>query len=235
MPATLELTVSSNAAALAAQFAAFAKDQLPFGTALALTRLGALVQRGGREQLPKKFTVRAQWMVKAMATTLVRKGDWPNQQVNIGHPFWPMKLHEVGGEKTGGHVGEVYIPTRAMKSMLSPTTGKLPVQFQAHKLLAAGKAEEVTMPGRLGRVIMLRRAVSARRRNADKSTTILRLPANLRIAFLIRSAAKIKAAFGFFPLAEATVRSEYERLFVQAMEEAIATRRVKVAGGAHGP
>lgn len=219
-----EIGVASGAPNLALHLRAVAEEQIPFATALALTRIGAKIQAAGREQLEQRFDVRAPWFTRSMGTTLVRKQDWPHQKVQIGHPWWKVKMHELGGELTGGskHPGEVFIPTRAVASMRG-ANGKIPNEMRPDVLLSSGAARIAKLDG-FGRVVVMNRFQKLRKRSI-RPGGFQGFGAVLNVAYLVRDSAAITPRFGFFELAEKRARELYADIFRDALDHAIATAR----------
>lgn len=110
----LVLEIGSNAKQWAKDFEGIRKKQIPFATAVALTRTARDANEAVRESLPKKFTIRSKGLLKGWRVEPARKKDWPNCQAGVGSKdaFW--LLHERGGTKRAKS-GTIAIPTKAVK------------------------------------------------------------------------------------------------------------------------
>lgn len=237
MPAgAFTIEVSSNAEAVSRDLAAFAHDQVPYACSRALNRMAATLVDDERELMRKKFTVRSAWMVRAFGFKRSHKSDWPNISVEVGHPFWALKIQEEGGAKTGGqkHPGETYVPTRIVAAMRSPNTGKLPDNMYPDKLLESGNAYKTTMP-RFGTVLKAVAGVTAVLARTGRPTLTGNLTftsarggrkavsGKLSVLYLVRSQARIPPRFGFFDEAVKRVSATYGDVFREELLEAVRT------------
>jgi len=73
--------------------------QLPFASALTLTRLAQMSQDELRSKLPGDFTLRNNWVQKGIVIEAAKKKDWPFQSAQVGSRDYFMALHAVGGIK----------------------------------------------------------------------------------------------------------------------------------------
>jgi hypothetical protein len=222
MGAEFQITIKSNAKELARDIQLFAEDQLPYATSRALNRLGAIILDEERDLMASRFAIRSKWMLRAFRLIRTHKSQWPGLAVVGGHQFWAMKLHELGGQKTGGtkHPGEIYVPTRAIAAMRSPTTGRLPAALYPQALLDSNRAY-FTKNEFFGEVIKARTG-------AMHSTALLRRATKdgkEPVLYLVRNSAKILARFGFGPEAIALAGRLYEEIFEQEMTNAVRTSK----------
>lgn len=110
----MQFTVSSNAPQLAAAFQKLAADQLPFATAVALTRVAQDARDKERKQLGETFTIRSRRRVEqGIQVNRAEKKDWPTPRAEVGLRDEFMARHVTGGEKQPKPgTRHVAIPTR---------------------------------------------------------------------------------------------------------------------------
>ncbi len=75
--------------------------QLPYASALALTRTAQDVQSTIRAELPEHFIIRRPWVRQGIRIVPARKGDWPAQASQVYSRDWFMYYQEEGGTKSG--------------------------------------------------------------------------------------------------------------------------------------
>lgn len=227
------LAVSTNLPEVAAKLRSFPVDQLPFATALALTRIAYKVRDRERAQAERQFTIRARWTLRQITADLTRKGEWPTPAVRVGDEYAPFEKLELGGVKTP-EVGyaDVFIPTRFVASQRSPTTGRIPAALNARSLIARDLVHVEELPG-LGRALVLNAPVGSaagggRRRGARRINEAgFTKMGQTRALYLLRSSAKIPARFGFRQVAEKTTAVEFAAVFSDALDFALRTRRAR--------
>ncbi len=76
-----------------------AYKNVPFASAVALTRLAKMSREELRSRLPGDFTLRNTWVSKGITIESANKKDWPNQSASVGSRDYFMALHAVGGIK----------------------------------------------------------------------------------------------------------------------------------------
>jgi hypothetical protein len=229
MASELQVQVTSNAIQVASKLGDVARRQLPFATALALSRLAGHVQRAEREQLPRVFKIRGKRVQNDVRMDLTRKREWPNPAVHVGHRFGPMELHERGGTKRPlPAFQEVFVPTRIVESQRSESTGRLPQSLTAASLLRRGLvyrgATQKTGPG-----LFLRDPPASRRKKGETTRVAIRGlnrgGKKLRMLYLIRPTVKIRARYGFEKTAQLQVNRRFDDEFRRALDQALATAR----------
>ncbi len=72
------------------------RQQLPYATALGLTRAGYDVRDAVRANVRKKFTLRNTWTEKGIISTKAEKSAYPNCTIQVGSRDWYMADHETG-------------------------------------------------------------------------------------------------------------------------------------------
>lgn len=101
--ARVNVIASSNAAQISRAFEWLAKDQIPFATAVALTRVAQnaqLVLRKGIEQGSKEFfTIRSPRPAQGVRFVPAKKQDWPKPYAVVGDKDSFMVLQVTGGQK----------------------------------------------------------------------------------------------------------------------------------------
>jgi hypothetical protein len=110
------LSVDTDIAKLAAALDEAARRQIPFATAVALTRLAKSAQAALQESLGEFFTIRGTWVPRSIRVTPARKGSAP--VAVVGSLYGPMQWQAEGASKGPRAGSAVAIPKRAR-----PTTG----------------------------------------------------------------------------------------------------------------
>lgn len=103
-----------------------AKKQVPFATALALTRTAIEAREHLRGGLSDYFTTRSTWVARSIQADRAEKKDL-NPTARVGSLYAPMALHAVGGSKTS-ESGDVGVPVAARANKSQRTR---PAQFPA--------------------------------------------------------------------------------------------------------
>lgn len=109
--------VSTNAKGLQIALSKLAKDQLPFATAVALTRCAVDARDAERKILNRRFTLRSRKRVEGgIQINRAEKKDWPKCKAEVGLKDEFMARHVTGGEKTPKPGRKhVAIPTRLVE------------------------------------------------------------------------------------------------------------------------
>ena len=110
----LSLSVKTNAAEIAKQVEGMA-DQMPFATALALTRTAQDVQARLKATLGQHFTIRSNWVAGSIRYRPAQKG--PSPVAYVGSVYDPMALQAEGGQKEGKGGGDVAVPLWARRDL----------------------------------------------------------------------------------------------------------------------
>lgn len=198
------LEIGSNAKQWRRDFEAIRTKQIPFATAVALTRTARDANEAVRASLTKNFTIRSKGLIKGWRIDPARKKDWPNCQAGVGSKdaFW--LLHESGGTKRAKS-GTIAIPTKLVKRTKA---GRVPPSLRPSPLIDKGKAY-------------------------PEKTAILKSKAKRsdgrRTLFLRRKKVRIRPALGAGKTVLASTRHAYGEHFEREMRVAI-----KSASGQQG-
>ncbi len=203
MALELAVTVGTTADALAASLGEFARDQLPFATALALTRTARDASEAARDHLPKVFTTRGDKLARTFVSGRANKSDWPNITVPVGTLAEAMVLQETGGVKRAKSPLGLGIPT----SLIRPSKG--------------AKITKAKRPKRLLQKPGVRKADETIRRSKTSGRD------RREIFYLLRPAVKIKPRLGFQRVVSEAFERAYPGRFAAAMNEALASRKTQ--------
>lgn len=205
---SLDVVVSSNAPELRRVFREMARTQIPFATAVALTKLAQLGRDAGRTRLEAEFKVRSKRVPRGLSIERAEKRDWPNPKAIVGHRDEFMLLHETGGfKKPQKGARRIAIPTRVVKRT---TTGRI---VKRHKPASLGsKLEE--RPGRFG---AKRLELTSRRARKDRR----------RILFLLRRRVRIEPRFRLRATVNGVAAAQYGPIFTRALDAAMRSARVR--------
>lgn len=203
----MDIEIKTNVTKTLAQLDDFAYKQVPFASALALTRIAQRVQKSSQSALSKYFTIRTPWVSKGIRIEPARKNDWPYQEAVVGSKDPFMALQALGGVKKGLKQN-VAIPIGARPTKLSTT----PRSMWPKKLLSSKKQHAFISKRRSAPAIV----------QANPSD-----PRKLQVMYLLKPTVRMKARWPFESNATAIVQSQYDREFGAALARAIATAKSK--------
>lgn len=208
----MRLAIQTNVADLAKDLEDLARKQVPFATALALTRTAQDVRGHLRETLGDYFVTRNKWVAGSMQMTKATKATL---EAHAGTVYEPMALQDEGGQKTGKDGGTVAVPVAARADETKRTTpatwpGRLAKKRDFFLATfgdgVVGKASDGS-----GGVGIFQRIG----RRAEKK--------HLKLWWLIEPEVHVEPRWPFEDLARATVERELVDNFWSAMEQAMAT------------
>lgn len=174
--------------------------QFPFATALALTRTAQDVQVEERRDLPRKFTLRNNWVSQGIRIKAATKSDL---QAVVYQRDDFMALQETGGTKSP-HGRSIAIP----KAVRTNKRGIVPTGRYPRPLL--------DKPGVFLATIGTIRGIWER-------TSRKRVP--LRLLYTLKNSVPIRPRFNFIPTARRVVLQRFARQFQLAFDRAIKTAR----------
>jgi hypothetical protein len=208
--AQFKVTVSTDAADLGRRLSNAAARQIPFATAKALTQLAAEALPKIRREMPFRFTIRSQRVIKGIRMNAAQKSDWPRVTSEVGTRDEFMVKHEVGGVKRAMRgAAHVAIPTRFVARQRT-RGGRIPKRFRPRDAIGQGRAKALH-DRRIIKLLPRKR----RSRNRDARS----------ILFLLRRRVKIKPRWHFEETVEEHARRRYGPLFKAAFEDALRTAR----------
>jgi len=208
--ADFDVKITTTMRELGVQLDRLIARQLPFATALALTRSARDARDKARKDHARRFArARAKGFAKfSIRATRAEKRDWPDVTAAVGSVHDFMVLQETGGTKRAARSGEIAIPT----SLIRRT--------------ARGAVTKAQRPSRV-----LKRKGVARLATA-KGHSIVRRPSkrarggHLSLLYLQRSSVRVKKAK---PTLHESIQKGFERAypgrFLAALNEAINTRK----------
>jgi hypothetical protein len=124
--------VQTNAAEVGRAIRNLAKDQIPFATAVALTRVAQDAREEVVSKMPEHFTVRSKRVLAGVKIDPARKADWPRCFSRVGTLDQFMALQVTGGvkrpQKGAAHIA---VPTRLIKRT---ATGAVPGSKKPRRL-----------------------------------------------------------------------------------------------------
>lgn len=220
------ITVSSNLASVVRDLDDLTKKQVPYATAVALTRTAGDARDYLRDHFKDHFTVRGAWVAK---TSIQRdkaiKG--PSPVARVGSLYEPMADHVEGGEKTGK--GEVGVPVWARRKEADRTRpqnfpGKLAQRgdffaapFSRSPFRVGAGTDGYGIFQRLGRRKGSGMGPKKKRSGPKKR--------RLRLWWTIHDSVQIKPDWPFEREVVGVVESEMLDHFIAALEQARATAR----------
>lgn len=201
-------------------FSTLPKEQLPFATSLALTRLAQDAQKAVLLKLPEVFELRSTWTQKGIRIHRAEKKDWPFAFSVVGSRDEYLVQHEVGGIKAPKRARELALPGKEEVENLRGAGGRIPKSRRPQVLLQR-KGRKVKRPYFFNRI-----------RNSSKNAGLpailqregkARYP--LRVIYVFRPRAVIKPELGMQKTVEYVVRAEYPEKFLEALSLALGSAR----------
>lgn len=237
---SIRLEVDTNAGALADAFAKLAHDQLPFATAVALTRVAQDARDQERRQLGRTFTLRSRRRVEmGIQINRAEKSDWPRCRAEVGLRDDFMAKHVTGGEKTPKPgTRHVAIPTRIVQRTASGgvVLRQRPKSIRRRPggFVTDAKGDPTGGESKPG-AGMIRERVDAQLENRQqvegfgKKRKVLSRLARLDTAtwFLLRDRVRIKASWPFPKGVTGTVADRYPVHFRVEYEAAMRSARAQ--------
>ena len=181
------------------------RKQLPFATAVALTRTAQEARDVARKHMAQRFTLRSTWPARGLQIQRAEKKDWPNVRAIVGHKDELFVLHETGGIKKSRQGRRIAIPTKAVRR---------------------------TKTGKISRAQRPARALQRKRVFLAEDTIRQRTTKKTRrsILYLLRQRVRIRPTFGFRENVERTAGRVYAREFDKALTKAVKTAKERARG-----
>ena len=212
------ISVTSNVADTIAQLNA-RRDQVPFATALALTRTAQEARLEVQRELPTRFTVRTPWVAKGVRYTPANKTDLTATVSDID-PF--MRIQETGGEKVSIHhrvfdYGDyLAVPLDARRSKRDVVRKEdWPKNLIAPFILTAKD----------GRKYLAVHTFAKKFRGHKGEFTIGKQVGGTRLMYILVKRESIAARFGFVDTVRKVVNERFVDNFRAAIEQATASAR----------
>jgi len=182
------------------------RSQIPFATALALTKISKEIQGELRSGLDGKFKIRSSWLSRGITIIPARKSDWPYCQAEVGSRDKFMELQEFGGEKTAlRHSLSVPINARGPGQM-----GTLPPSRWPSRLLK-----------KKGYFIKETKSGNKALFGPDLSGDI----GGIKMIYLFQRRVRVNARWNLRDVSSERVSSSWNRIFGTALGQAIASSR----------
>lgn len=190
-----------------------ATEQVPYASAVALTRTAQDAQGDVRVGLRRHFTIRSSFTEGGIRIVPASKRDWPRMASIVGTRDEWLAQHEDGGtKKPAKGASNVAIPTRASVRRRN-AGGRLPRTAKPRALLDRKDTfVDPHAPGGLGKA--LRQRVKGPRKKGRTGADTIAL-------FLFRPQAHLEKRLGMRDTVEATVQRVYATRFREAFESAI--------------
>ena len=201
------IRVSTNAARMKRWLDNMAKDQTPFAVALALTRLAAEARDRQRAAMPKRFEIRAKYVLKGIQSTRANKRDTPIlAEVGTRDEF--IAQHEEGGTiRAKG--SRFAIPTKVVRRRRT-ASGRIPASLKVRPLLASDRAFK---------------ARKAKGEQVELKRIRKKTQGGLRILAFLRASKVLKPRLELRKTVLDTAKREYPRIFKESLERAVRTAR----------
>lgn len=211
---SFDVTVATNAPSLGSVLDSIAVKQLPFATAVALTRCAQDAQADLRASMGVTFSLRSKFLPQELRIKRANKRDWPHPFAVVGHTQTFMLPHVLGGEKTGRDGHNVAVPLKFVAKQRT-ARGTVPAKLKPRRLLQNPNATKAfRIPDdRIGQRISKRRSATG----SEESLTL----------FFLRRAVKIRATWPFRETAENSTKRTYNEHFAREFDIAMRSARAR--------
>lgn len=236
----IRFEVDANAQSLAEAFARLAREQLPFATAVALTRVAQEARDRERGALSDTFTLRSRRRVEGgIQINRAEKKDWPRSRAEVGLRDAFMARHVTGGVKTPKPgVSHVAIPTRlvvrgpggSVVSRLRPRpTRERPGAFVTDARGQHSSKTSPTGPALIRERVDAKLELQQKAQGLGKRRRVLSRIARLDVAtwYLLREQVQIRARWPFPRGVRGTVGERYGVHFEREFRAAVQSARAQ--------
>lgn len=190
----------------------FAYKQVPYASAVALTRLAKMSQTMLRSNLSNHFTLRSKWVEKGIVVQAAQKSDWPHQSAEVGSRDYFMAFHALGGIKKPKSGRNLALP-QAIRQSKSDIIKKK--DRPAALLRKKGKKAPYLFTSRRGkRMIVVDTHGPNRVRNFTRT-----------ILYTFTKQVQIKKDWPIDTSTQSFVQKNYDKVFGQELAKALATSK----------
>lgn len=192
-------------------------QQVPFATALALSRCGEEAVAASKGGLSGKFIIRNNWLAKGYRVDYAKKDSLV---ATVRHLDSFMLTQEVGGQKAPRTAKDVAVPVgaRSNPTALTPQS-KWPGAIARRFYITKGGA--VLEFARTGRRTKGKRGT----RHVDRRAGPRPLDPNVKLMYVLKPSVHVRPRLGLVAQCTATVRERFGENFVGFLEFAIRTGR----------
>lgn len=205
--------MTTTAKQVAAVLRNFAREQVPFATAVALTRTAQDARAEVVRNLPEHFTIRGRRVEQGVRIVPASKKDWPNPTAQVGTKDEFMALQVTGGTKRPKRgARHVSVPTRLVEARRTGT-GSVPSSLKPRQLR---ERPDVFVSGQ-----------AIRRRLGKRSKGALLNLGGLGTFYNLVPEAKIKPRWPLPAEVETSATSTYGQHFERELTAAVRSARVR--------
>lgn len=208
------IRIDTNAPEIEAQLRRIPQDQLPFASALALTRIAVVGMEAARVELDRDLTLRNTFSTRGIQTTRAERRDWPLQRSSVG-------IEERRDYLVDQALGAQRRPQRSPFKGIPQTdvvprspSGRMPARRRPKALLSrVGKRRS----GGVGYFLV---------KQGSRELLFQRAKGGMvQLAYAFSRVAQIRPRFKFQEAVEAAVRANYAGELSKAIDHALATRK----------
>lgn len=213
--AGFQVVVTSNAVDAARWLDGLARKQIPFASAVALTRLAQVAQKLLKANLRRHFTIRNARVGQGIRIKRAEKTDWPRCQAFVGSVDNFMINQATGEPKRSRDGHHVAIPSRIAISARTGS-GKMPAAVKPRALVHSSRGFIGLVEG--GREAIFRR--TGRQKGNLRNLGVTRY-------YLLATQQPMKKRWPIREEVSQAVGSNYEAVFARELRAAIRSARAR--------
>lgn len=207
----VQISIRTTARDLARALGDLTAREIPFVSAVTLTRVAQRAASYQRSAMQRSFDVRSQRVLKGIRIRSASKRDWPNQSAQVGTLDEFIAQHELGGEKR---------PRKGAKRIAVPVRQVVPKG-------AGGGITRAKRPRALrqaGKVTEVEQALRGRKGRGKK--------APLRAFYWLRPSVRLKPRLGMRSNVRHVLEREHDRIFAHELDRAMRKTAARAAAKA---
>lgn len=203
----MEIKILSNAKQVSRAMSDLAYKQLPFATAVALTKTAVQSARIAKEDMGHRFQLKNKWTQKGVQIERAEKRDWPHIQAAVGIDEKRAYIadHEEGHIRKGQRGHRLAVPSSNIRRT---KTGKIP---KGQRVRAIREKKGFIPKG--SRTVFVRKGRGRKKRM---------LP-----LYFLGPSIRIRKKLGFVRVVTQEIQRRYHRTFKVQFDKAVASAKTR--------